>query len=1529
MRRFFSRVRQLFVRPGLARPRTRALRWLKRTAIVIACLPIALPILVLSALAIPLTRKPIVALALDLTNNALGGMRIELDAVERLDLWGIELKGARLFDDKKRELVSVRKLRVRIAPFSLVTGTLSLPDAEVAGTRIHLYPSDDEEEEEEEEEESEPSSFQILAHNLSVKDLTFDMDLSGKALHAQLHELLAHGAYGPKTRATIEKLALEADLDGEHATALHSEYAFWDEKKGGKAALAGDLLGAVLRIAYVAPPITDDTRWPVRRAELHLTGLKNAGLARVGYGDAAQLRVPVDLHVQAATSGARDELLAGDVALKAGKLMLALKGSASPSTYTLEAVLPPADLAEVSGILPVLRAGLKLSVEARHDVTPMRVDAKWREVSLDNRAVPSGSLRAVLPLPVVRLERLTLAGLEQALSLQGEYNTASNAASVALDTHELSLASFGGLLPEGIDGSINGRLRAAYAAQKLSGDAALSLRYFCMVQAPASAREPKTVTRIDNASLALDLSGTPHEPRGNFKLAAYQIQSGKTRIARVALAANAGLRDLDGSLEVEGNDRLLSLILTGTRANDGALTVNASGQGRIKDKQLGLKLKDLQITKDHYAVQELQAFSGRERLQVSGALTGGKAVDVSLQLSNVDLAPWTRLLLDDEIKGLLDLTARAGGTLSQPSAEVSLDVHGLRSLHTPRAPAIDLATKALLDTAKHRARLSVDAHSMDRRVAITLSADATLARSKALARAFTRAQLKLDLKGHTDVPFLAQFAQAQLGPLDGQLSADVSVSGSMEEAEMYAKFASELAPRDEQSKNAPDRVDLDIVLKPATLNVDLIVQDRFGKVIDLTSQAELPAGGPNALIERGSKLIHTPVDLKLTVNERRLDKLQGSLGMLTRTYGASLPVRAKAQVELASTGEAIQGKVDLRAHVWGEGLDDTCPAQAEADLTLAATLAGDEVEGKLTATPSGGGNAQVTFESKLLVDSVLDGSAFGWGPGELSVRADALALHTVPTLCMLPESKTSLRLDASNLGKVPLAASLTLDVKDVRTSEGAMSVHLEAESAPDALTANGKLALGGVDKGRFFAKAPLVYADGPLPAVPLDKPFSAALDLPDFPLAGITSFTSAIGRAGGRVRANLKVAGTLGQPDPSGVIELKAAAFSIAALAQPLSGINARLELAPDRLVIRKLSARDRSGKLSLVGYVRYNPTRGGEAELHLSADKFPMRQQGSIIGELSTRAVLEGKIDAQKKMSLVLDLKQGRIWLTGEGGHQVQELDDHPDIRFDTDRLQPEGQEPEPTEAALTLALFHIKSDRDLWLMHKDFAVQVGVDMKVTSEEERVLLKGEANITRGDLNLLGKPFRIDRGAIRFTGDVPPDPELDLKAKYTTRQGEVLIVQIQGRASAPQILFSGAANNAGEAAALITGIGSSAADSTAKGEAANFAANLTAGLLAVSARRRFGDWVPMLGIENNAQGAVSGARAGFDASALIPKFMRGFARGIFVEGVVGSRDNQRSVGVGVHVDLALPRDFMTSVGYGPGTVWSTDVFWSP
>jgi autotransporter translocation and assembly factor TamB len=1493
----------------------RAQRWLKRGLLGTAAAPFVLATLVLGALALPFTRAPIVRKALDLTNNSLGGIRIELDQVDRLDLWGIDLRGVRVFDEQRREIVSVQSASLRMAPLSLFSNTLRLTAVSVSGTRVRLYPA--QAEPEEEEPEAAPSTFQILAERVRVSDAALDMQLSGRALHVKVQVLSAAGAYGRRTAATIHEAALFADVDARRALNLRTTRASWDERKGGKVGLVGDVLDAHVEIAASVPALDAKASWPIEEASLTLSGLTAEGLSRVGLADAAQLHVPIDLNASARVRGER---LEAELVLSAGQAKLTLNAAAAPRLYSLRAQLRPTLLSAVSGVLPALLVGFDLHAEARPDLTPMPIELEWRDLSLDGRAVPQGALSAALALPEIELKRLGLHGLEQALRLRGKYDIERAAGELAFESSELALSALGGLVPAGLHGTLNGGIDARLSGAMLKANAALSLRYFRLSD-----------KSVDNASLDLNVSGPLTDPRGDLELVAHQVQAGETTLSRVTLSAHAGMRDLSGKLRVEGRDRFVALDVLGKRRSDGSLLVDAGGTGHIQGKRLGLKLVELQIAQGAYSLRELSAFSGRERLSVMGALDAQQRLDASLSIQNVDLAPWAPLVLSDVLTGTLDASARAQGSLQAPVLRAHLSVRALHSARTPRAPPIDLKTKLVLDSPRHLASLELAAQSPDGRVLVDLKARAALStRAGDLVQAFERASYAVQLDARSDVPFASQFAGDALTRLDGSLEAALRVRGTLEAPELDARVGAQLFPLGQAG--ARDRIELALALTPQRASSTLTVNDRHGELLAAKGDVQLPDGGPRALIADSQRLLSSPAKLSLSLAERRFDQLQGTLGQLAQQYGFALPVRVGAELSVESSGGALTASARAHAHAWAKGLDPQCGDTAELDATLTASLKDELLKVSLQALPNAGGKTSVELESKLSANSLLAGGVFVWGPASLHARGENLALHTFPSLCMLPPASTRFAVTADDVGKGPTRASVEVDVDEIRVGEEApLGVHVRATSDAAAVQVAGNFKLGGATKGKFEARVPLAYAAGePLPSVPRDKPLYAALSLPDFPLSGLTSFTRVVGRAGGYIKADLKLSGSLAAPQPAGFVELRDAAFSIAALAQPFSNVNGRFELSRDKLTIRSLKATDRSGKLAMKGYARYSAGQGGAARLYVSADKFPLRQQGSIVGELSTQAELEGKIDAANKLSLDLELREGRIWLTGKGGRQVQDLDEHPDVRYEAQRADVAAAAEEAAKG-ISLAQLRIRSERDLWLMHEDFSVQVGVDMRLRTDADGTTLSGQATLARGELNLLGKPFRIERGAVRFTGDVPPDPELDLKANHALRNGQTLTVQVLGRASAPQIVFSGAATNAGEAAMLLSGMSGGGAESKAQDDAANFAAGLTAGLLAVSARRRFGDWVPMLAVENNAAGTPSGARAGFDATRLIPKFMQGFARGMFVEGVVGGRSDtgSRSVGVGVRVEVALPRDFTTSMGYGPGTMWSTDVYWSP
>jgi hypothetical protein len=86
-------------------------------------------------------------------------------------------------------------------------------------------------------------------------------------------------------------------------------------------------------------------------------------------------------------------------------------------------------------------------------------------------------------------------------------------------------------------------------------------------------------------------------------------------------------------------------------------------------------------------------------------------------------------------------------------------------------------------------------------------------------------------------------------------------------------------------------------------------------------------------------------------------------------------------------------------------------------------------------------------------------------------------------------------------------------------------------------------------------------------------------------------------------------------------------------------------------------------------------------------------------------------------------------------------------------------------------------------------------------------------------------------------------------------------------------------------------------------------------------------------IEPGDTAEASRVRAGFELDKLVPGFLEGVIRGVYVEGIFAgsSEDDQASSGVqsGVLLELYLPHDLVTSGSYGPGETWSVDLGWEP
>lgn len=1500
----------------------KALRILGAFLLSVIVLVIGLVVLVFVVLAIPPLRAIAVRQGVNYANTVMGGYTIQVKAIDRLDPWGLNARGIQLFDEQKREMVSVQWVMVRLNPLSAISKTLRITNAEIDGVAVHLYPSEaGPPEPEDAPTSSEPSTFTYRADQLRVRGATLDMELAGRNLHAVVGTLRAGGQYGPKPAIALQEARIRVEEGKDVLLRLATTEGDWDADRGGKVGIAARIGSASLTAKADVQPIAQFSPWPIRTASLQLEHLTRRDLERLGVPDGAELNVPIGLTVDAKSDGAK---LNATARLRAGQGGLSLKAQADDKAYDLTVDIRPSRLSEIASILPDLTVEGSLRAHASPtNGTPKKVELRWRKVALDHAAVPDGIVRAELPLPVVRLNGLTLAGMEEALVVRGEYDTDRGRGQAHLVLKDFQLQAIEYLAQLGLAGDLNGDLAASFSPTTLKADGKLALRAF---------RHPSA--QLQTLDLTLQADGPLTSPQGDFTLNVSQLVAGEVKIDKLDAEARATLDKMNGRLQVRGPSTMLKAEVGGMRTEDGDLRVQAIGRGYLHKRDLRFDIRELLYGEGGVSAQEVSLYSGKQSVRIRGRLDKNDRVDATLQLARIDLAEWAKLGGMTDVGGKVDGTVTVDGTVAAPRVDSTLKFTGARYKS-------DLPLNATLamtgDLGARKAELKLEAYSSEELGAKMTASVAIPKRPDDLGQAMQYAKAKLQIAAWMPIEQISAMVGDQLAGLGGMLEVNVSAEGTLDDPKVDADVTAAMKLPGQEGEPV-EAIRLVTVVSKEQAKVDVWTKDEAGELLKVAGFVDWPGGNPRAALDNPAGFRNARFQIKADLQSRRFDDMQGVFAYFSKLYALALPIRAAGSLSFEGNQGQLEGSARMALVVYGDKLDGRCRIGAESAVDLDAKLKQDTFELDVKARTDGGGLVEGKVRSHLALNT-LTGEDPTIGPAKVTLTGKHIALYKMPGLCNLAGGEADFTVSAAALGKQKPTLDLQASITDLHAPEmDPLALELQASAG----TADAKLAVqlkgGQRDIGLIEARVPLTHPDGVTPTVLPNAQVNGRVRFHELPLATMLSFTQALGRTSGTANADITVTGKINDPYPAGFLELADVNLSIAALAQPLRNIDGRIDIKGRSVNIKKLSVHDRDGKITMEGFASLKQDFSGEAGVYLEADEFPLRQQGQIIGELTTRARLDVKIPENLKADAKLKILDGRMWLTGERGKSVQSLDPHPDIRFADEKVEYESTPTEETAEGQGFALgsFKIQTERELWLMHKDFGIQVGVELAIKQGEDGPTLEGEATLDRGELQLLGKPFKLQRGSvIRFAGPLPPDPELEIKAAYKPPSGQDLIVQVTGRGSAPVLEFSGAASNAGEALLVLQKRGPSTqskagAESEAASSMAGIAADMTAGLLIMTARREFGDWVPMISVDTGASGQPTSARAGFDASKLIPPWAEGFAKSAYIEGIVGQGAGGGRVGVGVKLEVGLPRDFITILGYGPNPGgWSTDVAWAP
>jgi translocation and assembly module TamB len=570
-------------------------------------------------------------------------------------------------------------------------------------------------------------------------------------------------------------------------------------------------------------------------------------------------------------------------------------------------------------------------------------------------------------------------------------------------------------------------------------------------------------------------------------------------------------------------------------------------------------------------------------------------------------------------------------------------------------------------------------------------------------------------------------------------------------------------------------VDLDATLRPdgtrQTAQLSLAVRDlvaEFGRLRRLEASATVTdALGSPKLEARASAENFRQDTLHLARAQLQASGTREQLGLrLTAAGEATEPfdLEARAGVTLA---QAVRVRLEqLSGEVAGQPLRLAKPAEAtvgDRELRLSGLdlrLAG----ARLTADAALAGG-QVTADATLQDLALATLAEFG--------APDVLG-------------QAGARLQMSGAVGDP-RATLDLTVTDLRSADPTLD-----DLPPARLTAKADLASRRLRlnvRGEGVTDKPLVLA-AELPLVLQLEPF--LFQMPDGPVAGrldaevqLARFEAVAGldddRLEGLLDAGLSLGGTLQDPQLDGTVEIKDGIYENGLSGTVLHNMTLRARARQQRLTTEELSANDGgSGGITGQGFVEVDPAASFPFDLSLSLRSARLVQTNEADATLGGGLKLAGDSRAAN-LSGQIEVERADIRLPDQVGPSIPTIQVE-EIGGDSQRVAIDGAGGGSTFDLGLGVVVNLPGRVFVRGRGLESEWQGRIEARGTASEPSLI--GRLEIRRGTFDLLDRRFDLRRGVITFTGQSPPNPQIDIEAVATTSD-ITAIVRIGGDAKQP------------------------------------------------------------------------------------------------------------------------------------------------
>jgi translocation and assembly module TamB len=173
----------------------------------------------------------------------------------------------------------------------------------------------------------------------------------------------------------------------------------------------------------------------------------------------------------------------------------------------------------------------------------------------------------------------------------------------------------------------------------------------------------------------------------------------------------------------------------------------------------------------------------------------------------------------------------------------------------------------------------------------------------------------------------------------------------------------------------------------------------------------------------------------------------------------------------------------------------------------------------------------------------------------------------------------------------------------------------------------------------------------------------------------------------------------------------------------------------------------------------------------------------GSMPADISADLTLRGRM-TDRLLSATIDISRGQIELPDRKRTELHPVSPPEDIVFVDERKKP-GEAPRE-ERAIRLRLITKKGVR---VRGEPLDALFSTDLTATRVRGQLSVVGTIRATRGTVTLFDRRYDIRRAVIAFDGEMPPNPDLDMRLERDFEDATVSI-DVTGTARAPRVALA-------------------------------------------------------------------------------------------------------------------------------------------